>query len=73
MSQHRKEAKSSMCCLSPSSRNQATIVTSHTAMLATLESQSKRGTKMVYPEPCKELRRRPQLFVVGIILDLPGF
>ena len=29
------------------------------------ESQSKPGIKMVYPEPCKELRRRPQLFLAG--------
>ena len=26
------------------------------------ESQSKPGIEMAYPEPCKELRRRPQLF-----------
>ena len=26
-----------------------------------IESQSKPGSKMVYPEQCKELRRRPQL------------
>ena len=30
-----------------------------------VESQSKPGIKMVYPEPCKELRRRPQLFLAG--------
>ena len=29
------------------------------------ESQSKPGIKMVYPEPCKELRRRSQLFLAG--------
>ena len=29
------------------------------------ESQSNPGIKMVYPEPCKELRRRPQLFLAG--------
>ena len=29
------------------------------------ESQSKPGVKMVYPEPCKELRRRPQQFLAG--------
>ena len=33
----------------------------------TTESQSKPGTKMVYPEPCTGLRRRPQLFMVGIV------
>ena len=33
-----------------------------------LESQSKPGTKMVDPEPCKELRRRPRLFMAGIVL-----
>ena len=27
----------------------------------------KPGTKMVDPEPCKESRRRPQLFMVGIV------
>ena len=32
------------------------------------ESQSKHGTKMVYTEPCKELRRRPQVFTFGIVL-----
>ena len=31
----------------------------------TPESQSKPGTKMVNPEPCKELERRPQLFSAG--------
>ena len=31
------------------------------------ESQSKPGTQMVDPEPCKELRRRPQLYVAGIV------
>ena len=30
------------------------------------ESQSKPGIKMVYPEQCTGLRRRPQLFMVGI-------
>ena len=34
-------------------------------LLTTVESQSKPGTKMVYPEPCTGLRRRPQLFVAG--------
>ena len=29
------------------------------------EPQSKPGIKMVYPEACKELRRRPQLFLAG--------
>ena len=32
--------------------------------------------EMVDPEPCKELRRRPQLYMVGIVptnLHLPGF
>ena len=29
------------------------------------ESPSKPGTKMVNPEPCKELERRPQLFLAG--------
>ena len=27
---------------------------------------------MVYPEPCKELRRRPQLFMVGVVPYLPS-
>ena len=31
------------------------------------ESQSKLGTKMVNPEPCKELEMRPQLFMAGIV------
>ena len=31
------------------------------------ESKSKPGTKMVYPKPCTALRRRPQLFMVGIV------
>ena len=31
------------------------------------ESSSKPGINMVNPEPCKELRRRPQLFMVGSI------
>ena len=32
--------------------------------------RSKPGIKMVViPEPCKELRRRPQLFVVGLVPD----
>ena len=35
--------------------------------LGTCESQSKPGSKMVDPEPCKESRRRPQLFVAGIV------
>ena len=44
----------------------------------TLESQSKPGTKMVNPEPCKELERRPQLFLAGtapyyITFIYPGF
>ena len=30
-------------------------------------SQSKPGIKMVDPEPCKEIRRRLQLFMVGIV------
>ena len=29
------------------------------------EAQSKPGIEMVYPEPCKELRKRPQLFLAG--------
>ena len=29
------------------------------------ESKSKPGIEIVYPEPCKELRRRPQLFMAG--------
>ena len=42
------------------------------------ESQSKPGINMVDPEPCKELRRRPQLFPAGIVPELltfiyPGF
>ena len=32
-----------------------------------VESQSKPGTMVVIPEPCKELRRRPQLFMAGIV------
>ena len=36
------------------------------------ESQSKPGIKMVYPEPCKEVRRRPQLFLVGIVPYKPS-
>ena len=36
------------------------------------ESQSNPGTKMVYPEPCKELRRRPQLFLAGIVPYQPS-
>ena len=32
-----------------------------------LESQSKPGTQMVNLEPCKELERRPQLFMAGIV------
>ena len=35
-------------------------------------SKSKPGIKMVYPEPCKEFRRRPQLFMVGIIPYQPS-
>ena len=35
---------------------------------SSLESQSEPGTKIVYPEPCKEFRRRPQLCMVGIVL-----
>ena len=35
--------------------------------VGSVESQSKPGIKMVYPEPCKELRRRPQLFMAGIV------
>ena len=31
------------------------------------ESPSKPGIKMVYPEPCKELRRRPQLLIAEIV------
>ena len=34
--------------------------------ISSLESQSKPGTKMVDPEACKELRRRPQLYMAGI-------
>ena len=39
-------------------------------------SQSKPGIKMVDPEPCKELRRRPQLLLAGTapyLSHLPGF
>ena len=36
------------------------------------ESQSKPGTKMAHPEPCKELRRRPQLLMVGIVPYYPS-
>ena len=38
----------------------------------TCESQSKPGTKMVDPEPCKELRRRPQLYIAGIVPYQPS-
>ena len=31
------------------------------------EPQSKPGIKTVYPEPCEELRRRPKLFMAGIV------
>ena len=37
-----------------------------------MESQSKPGTKMVYPEPCQELRRRPQLVMAGIVPYQPS-
>ena len=36
-------------------------------ILKALESQSKPGTKMVDPEPCKELRRQPHLILAGIV------
>ena len=36
-------------------------------MASHIESQSKPGVKMVFPEPCKALRRRPQLFMAGIV------
>ena len=36
-------------------------------LLKRFESQSKPGTKMVYPKPFGELRRRPQPFMVGIV------
>ena len=36
-------------------------------VLGSHESQSKPGTKMVNPEPCKELERRPQLCMAGIV------
>ena len=32
-----------------------------------MSHKSKPGTKMVDPEPCKELSRRPQLFMAGIL------
>ena len=35
------------------------------------ESFSKPGTKMVNPEPCKELKRRPHLFMAGIVPYAP--
>ena len=42
-------------------------------VVATSESQSKPRIKMVeIPEPCKELRRRPQLFIIGIISYYPS-
>ena len=37
------------------------------------EIQSKPGTKMVYPEPCKELRRRNSAAVSGWDCPLPTF
>ena len=39
-----------------------------TKMPLPFESQSKQSMKMVYPEPCKEVRRRPQLIMVGVYL-----
>ena len=41
--------------------------------IESLESQSKPGTKMGYPQPCKELRMRPQLFLAGIVPCQPAF
>ena len=35
------------------------------------ESQSKPGIKMLYPELCKDLRRRPQLFMAGSLPSEP--
>ena len=43
----------------------AAVTKLHPPPKMTYESQSKPGTKMVCPEPCKELRRRPQLFLAG--------
>ena len=37
------------------------------------ESQSKPGTKMVNPEPCKEMKRRPQPFMAEIAPYKPSF
>ena len=42
------------------------------SIFSSCESQSKPGTKMVYPEPCTGLRRRPQLFLVGIVPYSPS-
>ena len=33
------------------------------------ESQSKPGIQTVYPEPCEELKRRPQLVLAGTAPD----
>ena len=33
---------------------------------------AKAGIKKIYPEPCKELRRRPQLFMVGSVPYCPS-
>ena len=51
------------CCLHPSffALYFQQVVASR-GELGEHESQSKPGIQMVYPEPCEELRRRPQLF-----------
>ena len=71
---------SSMRCLHPSQGSskkgsrlkQSTQSTQGDGQIDTHESQSKPGTKMVDPEPCKELRRRPQLFIAGIVPYWPS-
>ena len=49
------------------SRGSKRIRTAHLAHTPTRESQSKPGTKMVCPELCKELPRRPHPFMAGIV------
>ena len=39
---------------------------------SSLESKSKPAIEMGDPEPCKELRRRPQLFLAGIVPYSPS-
>ena len=66
------KAKTKTCLRSPRS-----FILSHTQMdatshqLKTTESQSKPGIDLVYPEPCKQVKRHLHPFLVGILPTSP--